>query len=118
MPLREDLVYSTLAGAVAGSLGGAVRGRANIVPGTMMMSILGFGGTAAFAAVTNAPNFFQKDKPLLQKLAETSWWPLRSLSDEEYKQELSEKILILDTEISLLDDKIVELQERKARGGS
>lgn len=114
--LRENLVYSTLAGAVAGGLGGAVRGRANIVPGTMMMSILGFGGTAALATIANTPNIFGTGKPLLQKLAETSCWPLRSLSDEEYKSELSEKMLVLDTEISLLDDKIAELKQKKVRG--
>ena len=37
--------------------------------------------------------------------------PIRALSDEQYKKMLSEKLLSVDAEIALLDEKIEKLRE-------
>ena len=37
--------------------------------------------------------------------------PIRALPDEEYKEMLSEKLLSVDAEIALLDEKIEKLRE-------
>lgn len=108
--LREDLLYSTVAGAVAGGVGGSLRSRANIAPGMLVMGTVGLGGTAIVKAVYSSPQLFETRKPILARLAETSWWPLRSLSDEEYKHELSEKALALEAEIAIIDENIAALR--------
>jgi hypothetical protein len=52
-------------------------------------------------------------KPLAQRLAESKWIPLRTLSDEEYRGMLGEKLLSVEAEIALLDDKIAELEKSR-----
>lgn len=46
-------------------------------------------------------------------MAESKWIPLRSLSDQEYREMLSEKLLSIEAEIALLDDKIEELEKSR-----
>ena len=49
----------------------------------------------------------------MQRMAESKWIPLRTLSDQEYREMLSEKLLSIDAEIALLDDKIQELEKSR-----
>lgn len=49
----------------------------------------------------------------MQRMAESKWVPLRTLSDQEYREMLSEKLLSIDAEIALLDDKIQELEKSR-----
>lgn len=43
----------------------------------------------------------------------SKWSPLRKLSDEEYENFISEKMLKVEAEIALIDDKIAELREEE-----
>jgi hypothetical protein len=52
-------------------------------------------------------------RPLAQRMAESKWIPLRALSDEEYRDMLGEKLLSVEAEIALLDDKIAELEKSR-----
>jgi hypothetical protein len=85
------------------------------VPGLVIFSLLGYGGQSAF-------NYLDKwqmekaqnpSKPLLQQMAESKWIPLRHLSDEEYRGMLSEKLLSIEAEIALLDEKIEDLENTR-----
>lgn len=58
-------------------------------------------------------NAHKTSKPLMQRMAESKWIPLRSLSDQEYRDMLSEKLLSIDAEIALLDEKIEELEKSR-----
>lgn len=49
----------------------------------------------------------------MQRMADSKWIPLRSLSDQEYKSMLSEKLLSIDAEIALLDEKMEELEKAR-----
>lgn len=53
-------------------------------------------------------------KPFLQRMADSKWIPLKSLSDDDYKAMLNEKVLSIETEMALIDDKIEELQKSKS----
>lgn len=55
-------------------------------------------------------------KPFLQRLADSKWVPLRSLSDDDYRGMLNEKVLSIEAEVALLDEKIQELEKAKAVG--
>lgn len=52
-------------------------------------------------------------KPILQRMAESKWIPLRHLSDEDYRDILGEKLLSIEAEIALLDEKIQELEKTR-----
>lgn len=86
-----------------------------MVPGLVVFSLLGYGGQSAF----NRLDTWQMEraqnpsKPLAQRMAESKWIPLRHLSDEEYRGILSEKLLSIEAEIALLDEKIEELEKTR-----
>lgn len=58
-----------------------------LVPGLVIFSLLGYGGQSAF----NMVDAWQMgrdptpSKPLMQRMADSKWIPLRHLSDEEYR---------------------------------
>lgn len=112
---REDLAYSSLAGTFAGLTGGALRGRGNILPGAIVLGLVGLGGQlgmTAFAANADAPA--REKRPLLDRLSDSKWWPLKSLSDEDYECELQEKLVGLEAEMQMIDEKISTLRHQKA----
>ena len=51
----------------------------------------------------------------------SKWSPLRKLSDDEYEDFMSEKMLKVEAQIALIDDKMAELLEedraKRAAGG-
>lgn len=49
----------------------------------------------------------------MQQMAESKWIPLRHLSDEEYRGMLNEKLLSVEAEIALLDEKIEQLESNR-----
>ena len=46
-------------------------------------------------------------------MADSKWIPLRTLSDQEYRGMLGEKLLSIEAEIALIDDKIEELEKTR-----
>jgi hypothetical protein len=78
----------------------------------VVYSLLGYVGQSSFNAIEKwrLENAQSASKPLLQRMADSRWVPLKSLSDEEYKRILNEKLLSIEAEIALLDEKILEIQ--------
>ena len=52
-------------------------------------------------------------KPITQRIAESKWIPFRKLADDEYMRILHEKLLSIEAEIALVDERIEELQRRR-----
>ncbi|KAF2104925.1 hypothetical protein NA57DRAFT_51717 [Rhizodiscina lignyota] len=106
---------SAIAGAVAGGTVGAVtRGPSNILPGIIVMSGLGYLGQTVYDKL-DARNTEQVAKGPQEKLwvrmAKSKWSPMKAISDEEYEAMLQEKILKLDVEIALIDERIEEAKK-------
>lgn len=80
----------------------------------MIFSLLGYVGQRSYTAVDgwHANEQVNPSKPLSQQLSESKWVPFRILSDEQYKEMLSEKLLSVEAEIALIDDKIQRLQSQ------
>lgn len=122
-------------------------GRKNILPALVMFSLFGWAGqslyneldarhtrqllssitrpTAASSTETLAsnPSIDANSSSLLQKLAGMKYSPMKVLSDTEYETMLRERLLHVDAEIALLDEKIdmvkQEIEAQKAtRNGS
>lgn len=82
----------------------------------MLWGLLGAGGQAiANRSAKQDGNAANDGQSWLSKLS-----PLKKLSDEEYINMMKEKILKVDVDIALIDDRIAELrkaeQQEKERG--
>lgn len=84
----------------------------------VVFSLLGYVGQLSYNAIdqwqlelANAPS-----KSFLERMADSKWVPLKSLSDDEYKGILGEKLLGIEAEIALIDEKIEELEKAKSIG--
>lgn len=81
-----------------------------------MFSLFGFLGQHTYAKLS-APRDAAKDaKPAFwRRMSEKSWSPVTVLSNEEYVEMLKEKMLKVDVEVSILDDKIAALRKEQER---
>ncbi|KAL2819172.1 hypothetical protein BJX63DRAFT_382600 [Aspergillus granulosus] len=111
---RQRTYASTISGGIAGGACTKLMG-GKLIPGAVIFSLLGCIGQASYNTIdrwqlnqANTPS-----KPLLDRIAESKWIPLKSLSDDEYRHILSEKLLSIEAEIALIDDKIEELEKDK-----
>ncbi|CAG8055380.1 unnamed protein product [Penicillium olsonii] len=110
---QERKYASALCGGIAG--GGVTKLMGRLVPGAIVFSLLGYCGQSVFNNLDawQLENANTTRKPFMQRMAESKWIPLRTLSDEEYRGMLGEKLLSIEAEIALLDDKIEELEKSR-----
>ncbi|KAJ5650289.1 uncharacterized protein N7484_004012 [Penicillium longicatenatum] len=111
---QERAYVSALSGGISGGLVTRLMG-GRLIPGLVAFSLLGFCGQFAFNKVdawqvNRAQN---PSKPFFQRMADSKWIPLRNLSDDEYRGILSEKLLGIEAEIALLDEKIEDLEKTR-----
>ncbi|EME47121.1 hypothetical protein DOTSEDRAFT_165921 [Dothistroma septosporum NZE10] len=113
-PVGRDLtIASTIAGAVSGGgVGFIARGRGNVLPGAIMFSLFGAAGQSIYNRWTTPKEAVPKQN-FWKRMAEKSWTPFKVLSNEEYAEMLKEKMLRVDVEIAILDDKIAALKEQQ-----
>ena len=124
----ERLRASVVAGALTGSsLGLLFRGPRNVVPGTLMFALFGFAGQHGYnyldgrnsaeveerAGARLQGRVVEKDN-FMQKIAKSKWSPMSVLTDEQYEEMMRERMLKIDAEIAILDERI-EGYQRKAR---
>ncbi|KAF2159439.1 hypothetical protein M409DRAFT_60788 [Zasmidium cellare ATCC 36951] len=113
-PAPHDLTKaSALAGGVSGGAAGLIfRGRSNVLPGAIMFAIFGAAGQHIYNRYT-APRDVQPRENFWKRMSEKSWTPFKVLSNEEYTELLKEKMLKVEVEIAVLDDKIAALKEQR-----
>ncbi len=114
LPAGDLTKASTISGGITG---GAVallmRGRANVLPGILMFSIFGFAGqvTSNWLArprgITDGP----PKQSFWRRMSEKAWSPVTVMSDEEYAKMLKEKMLRVDAQLSILDDRMAALRK-------
>jgi hypothetical protein len=109
------MICSGLAGSFAGMVGGAIRGPRNIVYGAAALGLLGLGGQVGFSALSTMADAPPEKRPLLDRLSDSKWWPLKSVPDEDYEYELTEKIVGVEAEIAIIDEKIAVLKQYHAK---
>lgn len=126
-PLPSDKVRaSTIAGAFTGfNLGLLFRGPRNVIPGTIMFSLFGWAGQHGYNHL-DAKNSSEIQKqveliakgedkpkePWTYRLAKSKWSPMSVLSDEEYVKMQEEKLLRVEAEIAIIDEKIAEFRRQ------
>ncbi|KAL5114161.1 hypothetical protein ACEQ8H_007958 [Pleosporales sp. CAS-2024a] len=128
-PSPSDKVRaSTIAGAFTGfSLGFLLRGPRNVIPGTIMFTLFGWGGQTGhhFLDRRNSQQLHERaqlravgaDTPketLVQRFAKSKWSPMSVLTDEQYQDMLQEQLLRFEAEIAMIDEKIEGLRNMAA----
>lgn len=128
-PTTKDRVRaSTIAGAATGFSLGFLRGPRNVIPGTLMFTLFGWAGQHAYNYLdtrhsenvrTEAERREQKTQieklNWLQRFARSSWSPMTELTDEQYEKMLNEKLLGVEVEIALIDEKIDKLRKEQKK---
>lgn len=56
----------------------------------------------------------QPKKSWAERFADSRWTPIKNLSDEQYKNMLKDKVIGVEVEIALVDDKIQGLRESRS----
>jgi hypothetical protein len=128
-PTPDDrLRASAIAGALTGSsLGLLFRGPRNVVPGTLMFALFGWAGQHGYnyldgrnsadieerADARKQGRVVERDN-FMQKIAKSRWSPMSVLTDEQYEDMMRERMLKIDAEIAILDERI-EGYRRQAR---
>jgi len=116
--LKNTTYASTIAGSLAGATIGAIaRGRTNIIPGAAMFGLFGFIGQrgynsldASHTACMGQSLPAEPVRPLINRIAGSSWSPMKFLSDDDYAILLRERLLKIEAEIALIDNDIWQLK--------
>ncbi|KAF2024079.1 hypothetical protein EK21DRAFT_118139 [Setomelanomma holmii] len=118
--LSDKVRASTIAGAFTGfSLGLLFRGPRNVIPGTIMFTLFGWSGQQGYnyldkrnshelreQAQLKADGDLKQKDTLVQKIAKSKWSPMSVLTDEQYEEMLQEKLLKVEAEIAIIDERI------------
>src|SRR3954463_11248040 len=88
--------------------------RANILPGAAMIGLMGFAGQSGYNMFSEAQQSESTPRrSVMQRLTESKWVPLKALSDQQYEEMLQQKLLKIDTELLMIDEKIATLKAEK-----
>lgn len=81
-----------------------------------MFSLFGCLGQVAYNKLSARPEVNAEPKQgFWRRMSEKSFSPVTVLTNEEYAEMLREKMLKVDVEISIIDDKIAALKEQERR---
>ncbi|KAE8154651.1 hypothetical protein BDV25DRAFT_147220 [Aspergillus avenaceus] len=112
---KQRAYVSALSGGIAGGAVTRLMG-GRLVPGVVVFSLLGYVGQSSYNVIdrwqleqANMPS-----KPIIQRIADSKWIPLKTLSDDDYRGILNEKLLSIEAEMAILDEKIEELEKSKS----
>jgi hypothetical protein len=112
---NEEFACSTVAGALAGGINGAFRSRSNVIPGAIVMGLMGFAGQYGYDIFSTRAASDPERGSLFKRFAAMKWVPLKSLSNEEYERMLSERLLSTEAEIALIDERIAKLHASQSQ---
>lgn len=81
-----------------------------MIPGALVCSAIGFGGQKlvnrlAERDVDDASNIAESPS-IMERILASKWLPMKRLSDEEYRDILRNKLVRVESDISLLDEDI------------
>ena len=109
---RKDLIASTISGAIAGGFVGSTNGRAGVIPGVKVYGVVGLLGQGCFTTLARIYNRPRDQRPLLDRLSEKSWWPLKRMTDAEYEEHLTNKLISVEAQIEMVDERLAHLRKQ------
>ncbi|KKZ67593.1 hypothetical protein EMCG_06652 [[Emmonsia] crescens] len=115
-PGQRAFASSLSSGLSGGAIAFTIHRR--FIPGAVVFGIAGFLGQKSYDVIDRWQLSRDRtpQKPLVQRMLESKWMLLKRLPDEEYIGMLNEKLLAVDAEIAVIDDKIAALRKLEASG--
>ncbi|OJD25865.1 hypothetical protein ACJ73_02762 [Blastomyces percursus] len=112
---QRAFASSVSSGLSGGAIAFSIHRR--FIPGAVIFGVAGFLGQKSYDVIDGWQ--LSKDqtaprKPLAQRVLESKWMLLKPLPDDEYIGMLNEKLLAVDAEIAVIDDKIAALKRLEA----
>jgi hypothetical protein len=87
--------------------------------GALGQSIYNTLDAAHTAEIENAAlNLSQPPRSLVHRIADMKWSPMKVLSDDEYKDMLTRKLLKIDAEIAILDEDVARLKREQMQASA
>ncbi|KAG5301329.1 hypothetical protein I7I48_01303 [Histoplasma ohiense] len=112
---QRAFASSVSSGLSGGAIAFSIHRR--FIPGAVIFGIAGFLGQKSYDIIDRwqlSRDRTAPQKPLVQRMLESKWMLLRPLPDEEYIEMLNEKLLAVDAEIAVIDDRIAALRTQEA----
>ena len=79
-----------------------------------MIGLMGLAGQSGYNLFSGAQRSESSPRlSIMQRLTESEWAPLKALSDQQYEEMLQQKLLKIDVELSMIDEKIATLKAAK-----
>ncbi|KAI9148022.1 hypothetical protein HJFPF1_11843 [Paramyrothecium foliicola] len=103
----EKTALSAVSGSAAGAMVGLLRGPSTIIPGMVFWSVAGAGGQLIANQVVS---YQARHHPEKESWLASKWSPLKKITDQEYVDMMEEKILVVDADIALIDERIAVLR--------
>jgi hypothetical protein len=91
--------------------------RSNVIPGALVFGIFGMLGQGAYNSFQSNEEVVNSKVPWVQRVLDSSWVPLKRLSDDDYVGMLSERAIKVDAEIAIIDERIAALQKSRKNSG-
>lgn len=115
---QEKGLSTTLAASLAGATGGILRGPKNVLPGLVVFASAGYVGQRIYDALDERKMEEMRleengKKGNGETWTNSKWVPWKKLTDDEYEGMLKERLLKVDAEIAILDDKLQVLREQQ-----
>ncbi|CAK7203911.1 hypothetical protein SEUCBS139899_006661 [Sporothrix eucalyptigena] len=110
----DKIKASTIAGASAGLVGGMLRGPRNILPAIAIFSIFGASGQAIANSMPAKDGTAASNAKSKSSWLDSKWSPVTPMTDAQYAAFIDDKILKLDVEVAMIDDKLAVLRAKKA----
>jgi len=114
---RLTWISSICGGLTFAAIGAVTRGRQNVIPGTVMGSIICGSGQAFINTARERqnlpPDANQNKMTLWQRTLAHKWSPVKFVPNEKYVEVLKGKIAEADAEIAAVDEKIATLKRRQ-----
>ncbi|KAK2776987.1 hypothetical protein FQN53_002453 [Emmonsiellopsis sp. PD_33] len=117
-PGQRGVASAVSSGLAGGAISYSIHRR--FVPGAVIFSLGGFLGQKTYDVIDGwqVARENKPQKPMGQRILESRWLPLRPLSDEQYMSMLDEKLLGINAEIAIIDEKIEALRNVEASSSS
>ena len=97
------------------SLLGSIR---SILRSSALVGVVGLGIQSAYYTVARLYEPGRQKQGFLDRVSDLRWLPLRSLSNKEYEDMLSEKLSKIEAEIAHVDDELQALRVQTTHASS
>ena len=131
----QKTIASCISGGVAGAMSGLLRkyttslipsfkevkltlkqgGPSKVLPNVAIWGATAAGGQAALDYVATRPTKVKNEE---DSFLRSRWSPLKKLNDREYEELMGERILMVEADIALIDERIAALRAQAAMTGN